>query len=157
MALKDTWHYKLAYWWNIGSIRKEKFAEEIGLCPYFWMVIQAILVTIFYPIMLVFIGCLFTFAMYECFIMPFSNQLAGAPTLAYCAIKFIGVMFWLCLFAGIRVGTREFKDEYKICAFLQTAIWKTPEKTKKEKSPNLFWEYLKARKNKFCPKLKVNE
>lgn len=151
---KNSWHFKLLDHFDHNVVWHLQRGDNVSLCNYFWNVIGALLkvlavigggtfVTVMAGIVLyAFFGSL----MY--LLLPLTGPLfdyklyeAGVTTL----------LFMLCtaVVGGIIGAVRG--DMKVVPNYLK------PNKTKENKPPSLFLSWLKAKKDKVCPLVKLEE
>jgi hypothetical protein len=139
---KKSWHYKL------GNIFFDADAYGMSLCKYFWLVIGAcaIIAIICFASCLLFLLLMmpvwinFNF-IYNIFIPNFQFHFA---------VSIICFSVWVIVLLSIKWIIQTDYPEHK----LNRVILKIPKiKTSniKIKKPNIFIEYLKAKKRKICP------
>lgn len=142
---KNSWHYKLnRFWWPVSRPQ--------SLCTYFWSTVAALVVTVGAVVSTIFVAFCTLFA-------------AGAMgyfmvTFEFPRINTVSVWQLVFLYSWAGVGL------FALICYITTQIadWHTTRKHEKyirdlkafvegkpEKEPNVFWAYLKAKKEKVCP------
>jgi hypothetical protein len=130
---KNSWHYWL---WKLG---RDENSRPKNLCKYFWHIA---IVKVLLPAILA------------------SFVLLGVATLGWLIwghpVEFgVGLMLLVGGTAAV-VGVIKLTETY-VEHRREVAMTRPPKpkKPKKEKKPNIFFEFLKARKRKMCPLIEV--
>lgn len=135
---KDSWHFKaarFAYSWI-------DWQSNIGLCNYFWMVVFGIFKIMFTGVWIAVLA------------------VAGVLGLLYPIIQiWTGVtpVLSLCLVAYLILFMTLWSSRENLPAPLQKEIILFDRRDKKEMTPNLLTEYIKAKKQKICPILEIQQ
>lgn len=154
---KNSWHYKLMDYWDYEVIDQLLYGNNVTLCQYFWNVVGAILQSVAFAAMIVVAIAVFVFLAFAIIIAPINYLLTayfGVPEL----MEGLGVVtifiFWVLLpLAG---GIEEYmRGNIKGIPDWMRLVPK--EIVKKEKKPNLAWEYIKAKKRKVCPLIQLEK
>lgn len=158
---KSSWHFKLLNNFQFKIVRKLRYEEPVTLCEYFWNVVAVVLFS------LVWITTIAIFVAGSLFVMSsifmglvvffgaswlpvvevggFVHSMYSGGLLIFCLI---GVAFIAqTLIDQIKEGkiTPEWMKVYKV------------EAPKKNTKPNILFEYVKAKKNKFCPVVRLED
>ena len=131
---QSSWHYRLL----------EAFSRypSRSLCGYFWQVVSTLL--LYVPVTILFIGALVGILGFM-FLMPIFSFF-GIFDIS--SGGYIGLLLWaFVLFAYL-------EEKYSVITNLHEK-WedRSIRKEYKEKDPNIFFEWLKAKKSKVCPML----
>lgn len=154
---KNSWHYKLMDYWDYKVIDQLLYGNNVTLCQYFWNVVGAILQSGGFAIMIVVAIALFLALFFGIVIAPINYLLTayfGVPEL----MEGLGVVtifiFWV--FLPLAGGIEEYlRGNIKgIPDWMRST---SKEIVKKEKKPNLAWEYIKAKKRKVCPLIQLEK
>lgn len=154
---KNSWHYKLMDYWDYKVIYRLRCGFNVTLCQYFWNVVGAILQSVGFAAMIVVAIALFLALVFGIVIAPINYLLTayfGVPEL----MEGLGVVsifiFWV--FLPLIAGCEEYlRGNIKgIPDWMRLA---PKEIVKKEKKPNLAWEYIKAKKRKVCPLIQLEK
>lgn len=154
---KNSWHYKLMDYWDYKIIDQLLYGNNVTLCKYFWNTIGAILQSVGFVLMICTAIALLSLCFFGIIVAPINYLLTayfGVPELC----EGLGVvtifLFWVILpiIAGF--------EEYMRGNIKGIPDWmrSTPkEEVVVTKSPNLVWEYLKAKKAKVCPLIQLEK
>ena len=126
---------KNSLWYSLAHVGSGNNEVSNSLCVFFWQVVQGILVVTFVAVMIVTIGL---FLLY-----PALQFLIGYD-IVIAALSFI---VWLVVAGSVRNIVLQDK---------MGPDWLRKEihgKVKIDKQPSVIVEFIKAKKNKFCPKL----
>ncbi|MNF89969.1 hypothetical protein D3C85_374750 [compost metagenome] len=130
---KNSWHFRFLNKWEPSKARRIK-SEGTTLCSYFWLIVwELLLVTLVALTALVVCASL-------CFILlyaPVAAFLFGLPDLV--APATIGLIVW-----SMTLGSLAY-EWYKRSSKRHAVV----------KEPGLVRSYVRARKDKFCPIVKV--
>jgi len=142
---RDSWHGRLTrYVFGDWHIR-----DTPSICPYFWSVIASLFMApIKYTVEAIeYWGHAFKAILVIVFVLAILGSIYY-PTLTLIFGVFIIVM------ANAVWGIVEFGKWYTIkYPYVAKDIPDTPPKKEREKQKSLVWEWLKARKDKACPKI----
>ena len=133
---RDSWHYKLNCKFN-GEWRMEQIRS---LCPYFWTtVLHLALITLFSGLVATVVTILII-PLIHYFLIELTNEnaLDLVDVGVTCYILVAVIVSFLCMCLTVNKGVTTIKNK----------IDKIP---RKKTEPNLFFEYLKAKKEKICP------
>lgn len=154
---KNSWHYKLMDYWDYKIIYRLNLDYNVTLCQYFWTVVGAILQSVGFAAMIVVAIAVFVSLAFAIIIAPINYLLTayfGVPEL-YEGLGAVTIfLFWVVipLVGGI--------EEYHRGNIKGIPDWMrstSKEVVKKEKKPNLAWEYIKAKKRKVCPFIQLEK
>lgn len=155
---KNSWHYKLMDSWDYSVINRLDCGFNVTLCQYFWNVVGAILQSIGFVILCGVVVAMGLVVLFGTVIAPinfFLTGFFGVPELGPNGVSFVClVLFWVALpiIAGV--------EEYMRGNIKGIPDWMrstSKEIVKKEKKPNLAWEYIKAKKAKICPLIQLEK
>lgn len=160
---KSSWHFKLLDKMDFRVARQLKYEDSnVTLCQYFWNVVGAILkgLSIGWIIAFLVLGSLFIASSIITGLVIFfgANWL---PVVEYRGFMFAnhGVGLLLSVLIGVSFIWQTAIDQVK--AGLIVPNWMKSSKQvvtpKKEVKPNILFEYVKAKKNKFCPIVKLED
>lgn len=158
---KSSWHYKLHLWFS------HPWKVPKNLCGYFWKTVWYSIA--FIPVVIIFIP----FWVIDLIVKeedrsssiaemtPVAIILDGALAMVFCMIAMWAYPFSAKTGAGpwiIAVGA----SGWLFAVVLAIAHWmdwasKKSGGTKRQKKPNIAWEYIKAKKNKYCPIIEWEE
>lgn len=154
---KNSWHYKLMDYWDYKVIDQLLYGNNVTLCKYFWNVVGAILQSVGFAAMIVVAIVLFLALVFGIVIAPINYLLTayfGVPEL----MEGLGVVtifiFWV--FLPLAGGVEEYMRG-NIKGIPDWMRFSHKEVVKKEKKPNLAWEYIKAKKAKVCPFIQLEK
>lgn len=160
---RNSWHYKLLSKMDFRVARQLKYEDSnVTLCQYFWNVVAASLAFI-------------------CATIIITSVVLGSLFIAFSILVGLAIFFgasWLpvvehgSFMFGSHVGGLIFSFLVGTAFVWQTALeqvkagliipdWmkfsKQKVTPKKETKPNILFEYVKAKKNKFCPIVKLED
>jgi hypothetical protein len=142
-----SWHARLYKW-----VYKNELPSN--LCPYFWKVILGIISVI--PFTLLSLPALIISKDSRKDNNIFWNGFIGAVLYFILFLLFVTISPILYLF-GVPISDNMFFSGITIIAFLLillvAKIIDRIRSRSKQKSPNIFKEYIKAKYNKYCPKI----
>lgn len=146
---KNSWHYKLLRLWDKEPYEYRKYS----LCEYFWTVVWFTLTTPIVAVggIMIAIGLLWVLLLSP--VIGLISGVIGHP------LPFINYdVFWLGLLIDlllvIVLGIGLFHEDKVIPEWFPKKL--TVNK-KTENKPNLLFAWLKAKKDKFCPLIEVQE
>ena len=148
---KNSWHYRLLKFsygnWGIPK----------NLCPYFWKLVVTIFATIIFSVFNIWGHKIIKDKSIDEGFISFTNFVVGSLCWVVCLILFVmgavffttdqklketGYCLWIItIFVGVSLGSMTLYDYIK------------SKRTHKIKPPSLVKEFLKAKKNKYCPKI----
>lgn len=154
---RNSWHYKLMDHFDHNVISRLDYNQSVTLCQYFWSLIGALFQSI--GVVLLGIGCtlMLSVIVFAVIVAPINYLLTayfGVVDITDGCGGMLLVLFWIVipLFAGI--------EEYMRGNIKGVPDWMRfshKEVVKKEKKPNLAWEYIKAKKRKVCPLIQLEK
>lgn len=154
---KNSWHYKLMNYFNFDIIVDLRYGSNVTLCRYFWNVIGSIIALLGAITLGICATALASLVLMAFVIAPISYLTQSYLGFGWDTASEIGVvMIWICwvvlpFFVGledaIKGNMKVFPNWMKI---------KLPEPAPETK-PNILVEYVKARKNKFCPLVELDK
>lgn len=129
---EKSWHFRLVKFTTYQSARN---ISDYGgtLCKYFWLVVYAIVVNIFKAAGVMFLVWLFIYN-------PVSYIWAPDDS------KLLLIFMWVSLFVLVGIVFAIF--------FIRDKL-RNRNRVHKVKQPNIVIEYLRAKKQKFCPVIKI--
>lgn len=129
---EKSWHFRLVRFTTYQSARN---ISDYGgtLCKYFWLVVYAIVVNIFKAAGVMFLVWLFIYN-------PVSYIWAPDDS------KLLLIFMWVSLFVLVGIVFAIF--------FIRDKL-RNRNRVHKVKQPNIVIEYLRAKKQKFCPVIKI--
>jgi len=160
---KSSWHFKLLDKLDFKISRRLKYEDEVvTLCQYFWNVVAAVIIgaTIGFIMTFLVLGSLLVLSSMVIGLVIFFGA-SWLPVVEYGGFMFsyhamgMGLSF---LFSTAFIFQTAI---YQVKAGLIVPDWmkfsKQEIKPKKETKPNILFEYVKAKKNKFCPVVKLED
>lgn len=128
----DSWHYKL-----VDFIFKESWPSE-SLCIYFWQVVWSCIVTFLTSCMgTVILACIIYVFLYE----PIVKTVEGS----------LGVYsYWLVWVFFCQKALKHLPEDNVVGEIFRYTPWTNKNV---DKEPNIVLEYIRAKKQKFCPKI----
>lgn len=139
---KNSWHYKLSRdeYRIFGLKVLEKISErciESNLCGYIQHILSRVWLTLFISLFFVLFGYIIGSSLISVIIFPFVNVGSYIQTL-FGATGFVG-----CLMLGFVL----------LCILIYYLCVKTRSilQVNEHEESNIFFEYIKAKKNKYCP------
>lgn len=127
-GIKDEW------WWD----------DQVSLCPYFWGTIGSILKFLFLSGISLAFPSVFGVGALKMF---FGDPIFDTYWVYLSPLLGVAIISLICIL-GIAIIEGVFWCRSKILIFKDN-------KSTIEKEPNIFYEYLKAKKNKFCPSIQI--
>lgn len=129
---EKSWHFRLVRFTTYQSARN---ISDYGgtLCKYFWLVVYAIVVNIFKAAVVLFLVWLFIYN-------PVSYIWAPDDS------KLFLIFMWASFFVLVGIVFAVF--------FIRDKL-RNRNRVHKVKQPNIVIEYLRAKKQKFCPVIKI--
>ncbi len=160
---KSSWHFKLLDYWDFKVSYKLRRNQPVTLCQYFWNVIGSILITLGMTTMgLFFVGALLGLTIGAIIGLVIFFGASWLPVIEYGStldvMSTIGLVVYL-LFGVLYTFevAKEQVREGKIIPSWMKFSKQEVSKPKKETKPNILFEYVKAKKNKFCPVVKLED
>jgi len=160
---KSSWHFKLLDMLDFKLVRKLCKGGTVTLCQYFWNVIGAVLLGIVTGSVITFLvigGLFIASTMLNGLVIFFGAS--WLPIIEASSFLYInhGVGLFLATLMGIAFIWQTAIDQ--VNAGLIVPHWlKLPKrvvaKPEKEGKPNILFEYVKAKKNKFCPVVRLED
>ena len=161
---KNSWHYKTACHGNTDAIfQSEELYGTINFCKYCRKALVGLLKYISEGFVVLFgmlLGVGFLWGAFSCLVFAFSG-LTGIylPNLVHIEMGAVtGVIIICCNVIALIVGSLLYK--HGDIKFLPDYLSKyLPERAKVNKTtkPNILVEYVKAKKNKFCPLIELDK
>lgn len=160
---KSSWHFKLLDMLDFKLVRKLCNGDAVTLCQYFWNVVGAILLGISTGSIITFLvlGSLFIAATMLSGLVIFFGA-SWLPIIEAGSFLYInhGIGLLLLALIGAAFIWQTAIDQVK--AGLIVPQWlklhkREGVKPKKEGKPNILFEYVKAKKNKFCPVVRLED
>ena len=160
---RNSWHYKLLSKMDFRVARQLKYEDSnVTLCQYFWNVVAASLALTCAIIIITFVllGSLFIVSSMITGLVIFFGA-SWLPVFGYGSFMWAnhGVGLLLSVLVGVSFIWQTAIDQVK--AGLIVPSWMKFSKQKvtpnKETKPNILFEYVKAKKNKFCPIVKLED
>lgn len=152
---KNSWHYKLVDHFDHDVVRELIYKKNVTLCQYFWSVVGALIkagiVVAGAAVVVALVGVLLygLFCALMFLLIPFTGAFmnykvydVGLMTVAFITLgsTFLGVM-------AACNGDMEVVPD-----------WMKSNTTEQEdKQPSLLWSWIKAKKDKVCPLIKLEE
>ena len=159
---KSSWHFKLLDYWDFKIVRKLRKNEPVTLCQYFWNVVggtlftscMASVVTLFASVFLyVTIGAVIGLVIFfGASWLPVIEYGGVIDTMYTVGLSVCLVFAVIQTFELMKAQVKEGKIVPQWMKFSKQEI--TP---KQETKPNILFEYVKAKKNKFCPVVKLED
>lgn len=160
---KNSWHYKLLNKMDFRVARRLKYEDSnVTLCEYFWNVVAAGVTFVAIALIITFLvlGSLFIASTMLVGLVIFFGA-SWLPVVEYGSFIFgnhaVGLL--LSILIGIAFAWQTAIDQVK--AGLIIPNWMKLSKQKvtpnKETKPNILFEYIKAKKNKFYPIVKLED
>ena len=154
---KSSWHYKLNAYWGEYEFTDKVEEGFMTLCPYFWLTVRNL------------VGCIISVGLLGLVTMFLVLFLANF--LDYFLIGFTGDSWilsddyrWDPLFVGIIfLAFMALLSDYLrhkgrfVPHYLKGILPKRKKRVGKGKESSLVYEYLKAKKEKFCPIVQLEE
>ena len=155
---KNSWHYKLLDFFKFDVIYDLRLGINVSLCRYFWNVVVGLMA----------VGGCVVLGSAAVFLIGALTFLAVIAPISYLTQSYFGFgwdyasthgvsMIWIMwVVLPLAVGiTGAFKGELKV--FPSWMKVNNKPRIKKAKKPNIFMEYLKAKKAKVCPLVEVSD
>lgn len=159
---RNSWHFKLLDYWDFKVIRKLQRNESVTLCQYFWNVVGSILLTsgvttmaLLFVSMFVWltigaiIGLVIFFGASWLPVIEYGGTLDAMSTIG------LGVYLIFGILHTLEVAKEQLREGRIIPNWMKFS--KQEATPKKETKPNILFEYVKAKKNKFCPVVKLED
>lgn len=160
---RSSWHFKLLDKLDFKISRRLKYEDEVvTLCQYFWNVVAGVIIgaTIGFIIAFLVLGSLFILSSILTGLVVFFGA-SWLPVLEYDSFMFgqHSVGLALSFFLSVAFIWQTAIDQVKEGKIVPQ--WLKPSKQeitpKQETKPNILFEYVKAKKNKFCPVVKLED
>lgn len=154
---KSSWHYRLMNYFNFDIISDLRYGGKVTLCKYFWNVIGSI-ITLLGAILLSIAGIFVaSILLLSVVIAPISYLTQAYFGFGWDFASELGVgliwILWVVIPLGIGVQSVAQKQMKVFPAWMKISLPETVPNTK----PNILVEYVKAKKNKFCPIIEVSD
>lgn len=160
---KSSWHFKLLNKMDFRVARQLKYEDSnVTLCQYFWNVVAAVIIgaTIGLFITFLVLGSLFIVSSMVTGLVVFFGA-SWLPVVEYGSFMFGHHSVGLALSFLISTAFIWQTAIDQVKAGLIVPDWmkfsKQKVTPKKETKPNILFEYVKAKKNKFCPIVKLED
>lgn len=134
---KNSWHFKVVdFYDNVYTWQIER--KGTTLCDYFWKVVESLMAIIISGLTL---AALITSFVFILVITPVLVLFVGTTSSAILGVVPVSGFLWACIIAGC------------IAAFVQ----QNSSPSVKKKEPGLIMSYIRAKKQKFCPRVEVKD
>lgn len=156
---KDSWHVKLHKWMETETYRDLHYNRPVGLCWYFWATIGALLKLIGgvlvgtillcalgYAVIMILSPLYFLFASYTGWHFLSDDY--------YETSLLVMIVLWIIFPLVVGVIASLSGEMRVVPNWMKLDKHYTPAKPKQ---PSLVWEYIKAKKSKVCPIVKLEE
>lgn len=161
---KSSWHFKLLDKLDFKVARLLRYEDSVvTLCQYFWNVVAGVIIgaTIGFIIAFLVLGSLFILSSILTGLVVFFGA-SWLPVLEYDSFMFGQHIVGLALSFLLSVAFIWQTAIDQVKAGLIVPDWMKFSKQvattpKQETKPNILFEYVKAKKNKFCPVVKLED
>ena len=154
---KSSWHYKLMDYFNFDIIDDLRYGDNVTLCRYFWNVIGSLLVALLVTFVAVGVAGIASLLLMVCIIAPISYLSQSYFGFGWDFASEMGVTMiwitWVLVPLGMGVDAVA-KKQMKIFPSWMKIKLLPPAASSK---PNILVEYVKAKKNKFCPLIELDK
>ena len=153
---KSSWHYKLMDYFNFKIIRDLSYGENVTLCRYFWNVVGSLLLLLVATAAVIG-GTGFLLCVAFILLSPLSYLTQAYFGFGWDAMSKMGVagIWFMWVLLPLLIGLVEaFKGNMKVFPSWMKIKLTPPAASSK---PNILVEYVKAKKNKFCPLIELDK
>lgn len=154
---KNSWHYKLMNYFNFDIIDDLEYGSNVTLCRYFWNTVGSIIVLLGAILVGICVAGLLSLVLLAFVIAPISYLTQSYFGFGWDFATELGALMIWIVWVGVPLCMGlEATVKGKIKVFPNWMKVKLPEPVPNTK-PNILVEYVKAKKNKFCPLIELDK